>query len=262
MSTTLTTPDVDAIAPRDARPARSAIPFGRLVRVEWFKAIDTRASRWLLALVGLVTAGMMVAPVVATGSFNQNTKDFFSFAAFGVCLLLPVVAALVMTSEWSQRSVLTTFMQEPRRRRVVLAKLSAVGILAGLACAFAAAVSTIALAVSDLLGRDVNWHLSPSIGIGFVVGIALNMAMGAGFGAVLHNSATAIVAIFALPTAFALLEGPLHSVGQWIDFNHMSAWIFDGQWDGHVAKIIVQALLWIALPITVGIVRTTRREIN
>ncbi len=33
------------------------IPFPRLVRAEWAKATDTRAARWLLALVALSTAG-------------------------------------------------------------------------------------------------------------------------------------------------------------------------------------------------------------
>ena len=36
-------------APSAPRP----IPFSRLVGVEWAKATDTRAARWLLALVAL-----------------------------------------------------------------------------------------------------------------------------------------------------------------------------------------------------------------
>jgi ABC-2 type transport system permease protein len=240
----------------------TAIPFNRLLRVEWFKTIDTRASRWLLAVVALVTVGTMFAPVIAVDSFDQKAGDYLGLAAFAVNMLLPVVAALVMTSEWSQRSVLTTFTQEPRRRRVILAKAGAVGILAGIATVFAAAVSAGALAVSDGLGRDLSWHVSPSIGIGFVLGIALNVAMGVGFGILLQNTPMAIVAIFALPTAFGLLAIPLKSVGQWIDPNHLSGWVTYGQWDGHVVKIVFGLLLWTALPITVGIMRTMRRDIS
>jgi hypothetical protein len=47
-----------------APTARSAIPFTRLLRVEWFKAIDTRASRWLLAVVGAVTVAAVVAGIL------------------------------------------------------------------------------------------------------------------------------------------------------------------------------------------------------
>ena len=37
--------------------------------------------------------------------------------------LLPILAIMLVTSEWSQRTALVTFTLEPRRSRVVLAKL-------------------------------------------------------------------------------------------------------------------------------------------
>ena len=40
--------------------------------VEWAKATDTRAARWLLALVALSTVGMMLVPVLAPTSFDQT----------------------------------------------------------------------------------------------------------------------------------------------------------------------------------------------
>ena len=52
------------------------IPFPRLVRVEWAKATDTRAARWLLALVALSTAGMMLVPVLAPTSFDQTYASY------------------------------------------------------------------------------------------------------------------------------------------------------------------------------------------
>ncbi len=262
MSTALSAPERVAAPPDRAPATESGIPFRRLLRVEWFKTVDTRASRWLLALVAVVTIGMMFAPVIATHSFEQRPGDYLGFAAFAVSLLLPVIAVLVMTSEWSQRTVLTTFTQEPRRRRVVLAKIGATAILTVLACLFAAAVAAIALAVSGGLGRDVSWHVNTSVAIGAFLGIALNVAMGVGFGALLQRSATAIVMIFALPTAFALLRTPLHAVGTWIDPAYMLEWVTDGHWSGHVAKILVAVLIWIALPITAGVVRTVRREVT
>ena len=47
-----------------APSAPGPIAFSRLVRVEWAKATDTRAARWLLALTGLMTAGMVLVPVL------------------------------------------------------------------------------------------------------------------------------------------------------------------------------------------------------
>jgi hypothetical protein len=48
--------------------ALGPIPFPRLVRVEWAKATDTRAARWLLALVALSTAGAAVFGGVVTAA--------------------------------------------------------------------------------------------------------------------------------------------------------------------------------------------------
>ena len=80
----------------DAAPssALGPIPFSRLVRVEWAKATDTRAARWLLALVALSTAGMMLAPVLAPTSFDQTYTSYLGVAALGLSILLPVVAIL------------------------------------------------------------------------------------------------------------------------------------------------------------------------
>lgn len=261
MTTLAPFPDITASISQSAPPT-SAVPFTRLLRVEWFKTIDTRVSRWLLGLVALASVGMMLAPLIAVDDFQQTMNDYLSFSAFAVDLLLPVVAALVITSEWGQRTVLTTFTQEPRRQRVIFAKMGAIAGITLIAAAFAAVASVIALAVSSGFGRDVDWHLSPSVAIGFVIGIFLNIAIGVGFGVLLQNTAVAIVAIFALPTLFGLLALPLHSAGQWIDPNHALGWVAAGEWDGHLLKITVLVLFWIVVPITAGIARTVRREIS
>ena len=61
---------------------------------------------------------------------GELTYDTFAAAiGFPMSVILPVVAILSVTSEWSQRSGLTTFTLVPHRGRVVLAKaVVAVGI--------------------------------------------------------------------------------------------------------------------------------------
>ena len=97
------------VAPSDRAPG--PIPFSRLVRVEWSKATDTRVARWLLALVGLGTVGIMLVPVLAPTSFDQTYVSYLGVAAIGQVILLPVVAILMFNGEWSQRSIMTTFTQ-------------------------------------------------------------------------------------------------------------------------------------------------------
>ena len=54
--------------------ARGPIPFSRLVRVEWAKATDTRAARWLILTIALTTTGLMLAPLLATTSIDQTQR--------------------------------------------------------------------------------------------------------------------------------------------------------------------------------------------
>lgn len=82
-------------------------------------------------------------------------------------------------------------------------------------------------------------------------------------GAALHNTAAAIVSYFALGGLFSLLMIPaLEKVGDWINTGQTFGWLLTGDWSGHAAQIAVSAVLWIALPLAVGTVRTVRREIR
>ncbi|MBE7163660.1 MAG: hypothetical protein INR72_20665, partial [Williamsia herbipolensis] len=63
---TMNRPAPTTTARRDER----AIPFGRLVRIEWGKATDTRSARWLLGITMIATVGIMLAPLIATGSIE------------------------------------------------------------------------------------------------------------------------------------------------------------------------------------------------
>lgn len=51
-------------------------------------------------------------------------------------------------------------------------------------------------------------------------------------------------------------------VANWFDYSTAFDWLLTGQWSGHAAQIFVAVALWVAAPLTVGLVRTTRREIN
>jgi len=62
--------------------------------------------------------------VLAPSSIDQTYTSYLAFAAVGLTILLPVVSILTLTSEWSQRTALTTFTQEPRRTRVINAKVT------------------------------------------------------------------------------------------------------------------------------------------
>src|SRR6059058_295421 len=130
MSAATLSPSLRAGGP--AGPAFDRPSFATLTRVELRKTVDTRAGRVLLGLtlaLSTTVLGYLVARGEAGGlSYGGWVRD----AIFPVVLLLPVLGVLGMASEWTQRTVLTTFTATPRRARVLAAKLVA-SMLLGMA---------------------------------------------------------------------------------------------------------------------------------
>lgn len=245
-----------------ATSAPGPIPFTRLVRVEWAKATDTRAARWLLALVGLTTVGLMLVPVVAPKTFDQTYASYLRVAAFGLTILLPVVAILTLTGEWSQRSVMTTFTQEPRRIRVVNAKL-AVSFLLGLGGAiFGGVVAAGGLGLAAASGRALEANMTAGAVTGYLLFVLINVFAAVALGALLQNSAAAIAASFALPAIFAALGRASTLVADWIDTSGPWTWVLKNDWEGHVPQISFSIAIWVAIPLAAGVVRTIRRDIG
>ena len=159
MTTSLShrTLDIDAAPSSTLGP----IPFSRLVRVEWAKATDTRAARWLLALSPLYAAGVMLLPVLFPTRFDQTYTSYLGLAAqVGVTTLLPVVVILMLTGEWSQRSIMITFTQEPRRIRVLNAKVAVSMMLSGGAAVVGGVVTAAALGLASASGRALEANLT------------------------------------------------------------------------------------------------------
>jgi ABC-2 type transport system permease protein len=241
--------------------ALGPIPFSRLVRVEWAKATDTRAARWLLALVALSTVGMMLVPVIAPTTFDQTYNSYLRVASFGLGILLPVVTILLFTSEWSQRSVMTTFTQEPRRIRVVNAKLAVSMLLGGGGAVFGGVVAAAGLALATASGRDLEANLSVGAIASYLLYVILNVLAAVALGVLLQNSAAAIAASFALPATVAALGRASTLVSNWIDMATAWKWMLDNDWAGHVPQICFSIAFWVAVPLAAGIVRTIRRDV-
>ncbi|MCU1529518.1 MAG: hypothetical protein JWP75_3281 [Frondihabitans sp.] len=102
--------------------------FSRILHVELRKSVDTRAARWLL----VVSVALSVC-ALAINSFTEvdNFADFLRGATLPMPALLPIVAILASTSDWSQRSAMTTFVLVPRRSHGRLASRHRGGCRAG-----------------------------------------------------------------------------------------------------------------------------------
>jgi ABC-2 type transport system permease protein len=247
----------------DAAPsAPGPIPFVRLVGSSGPRPPTPAAARWLLALVALSTIAMMLVPVLAPTTFDQTDASYLRVAALGLTILLPVVAILLLTGEWSQRSIMTTFTQEPRRIRVVNAKLAVSMVLGGRCGGLRRGRGRGGHRAGGGIGPHPGANLTVGAIAGYVLFVILNVFGGVALGALLQNSAAAVAASFALPAAFALLGAASPLVSDWIDMSSTWNWVLENDWAGHVPQIAFSVAFWVAIPLAAGVVRTIRRDIG
>ncbi|MFI0446261.1 ABC transporter permease [Actinomadura sp. 6N118] len=246
-------------------PARP--PLLRLTAVELRKMTDTRSGRWLLILIGLTAVAMMPVVLFAVPKQEQTLLEFFTASQTGVSFLLPVLGILAVTTEWSQRTALTTFTLVPERPRILAAKLIAGSALGALFACVGLVTALIARTVGELMGRsDGSWSLSPGrFGLTVLFAVLL-LFMGIAFGMLFMNSPLAIASFFVLPTLWSALGemiSKLKGPASWLDTNRtLTALSEPGITAEEWARAGTSLALWLLLPLVIGTIRLIKREVK
>jgi ABC-2 type transport system permease protein len=263
MSTVLTS---GATRSADGR-STPQVPMGRLVQVELRKLTDTRSGRWLLLTIALLTAAVITIFLFAAPPEELTYENFVNATTTPQAILLPILGILTVTSEWGQRTGLVTFTLEPRRGRVVVAKLVSVVALGLVAVAVALALA----ALGNALGRSLQdgvgtWSFGAEGFRDIVVQQLLAVVQGLAYGMLIMNTAGAIVTYFALPTVWGILTSTVdwfRRVGEWVDLNTTSLPLTEHEMDGDAwARLAVSVLIWIVVPLVLGWLRLLRRELK
>ena len=258
-------------ADRRSRTASARIPMRRIVGVELRKMFDTRSGFWLMASI-VIASVLATAAIIVFAPDDQLTFDNFA-AAIGapMTIILPMIAILAVTSEWSQRSGLTTFTLVPHRGRVLGAKLVGAVLVGVVAMFIALVVGTLGTLVASLVtGQDPVWNGGVTEFALIVLGSVLGMLFGFMLGVVIRNSAGAIVAYFVYTLVLPPLLGLLAMNQQWfadlqpwVDYNNAQTVLFNGsvtseQWQ----QLAVSGTLWFLLPLAVGLFIVRRAEVK
>jgi hypothetical protein len=266
---------VPAATTTGAAPARrtpSPIPTTRLVKVELRKMFNTRSGFWMLISIGVLSPISAGSLLVFGLSSDVTYQNFVRASGFPMSVILPIIAILAVTGEWSQRSGLTTFTLVPSRERVIGAKAIAT-LLVGLgAVSVAFAVGALGnVAGSALAGVDTVWDISLSMAPQMVLYNLVGMAFGFALGVVLRNSAAAIVGYFVaslvVPGILALLaqvRSWFEDLQPWIDWNYTQVALLEGavntgrEW----AMLGSTTMIWIVIPLVVGLLLLRGSEVK
>ena len=247
------------------------IPLSRIVSVELRKSFDTRSGFWLLAGIG-IAAVLATSAVLLFAPEQELVYDSFAAAiGFPMAVILPMIAILSVTSEWSQRSGLTTFTLVPHRGRTVLAKAIVAVAVAVVSMLLAFSIGAVGNVVgSAIAGVDTVWDLSVEALALIVLANVIGLLFGFMLGVLIRNSAGAIVAYFVyslllptLTTVLAINQEWFADLQAWVDPNYAQSALFNGSLTGEQwAQLGVTSLVWLVLPLAVGVLSLLRSEVK
>ena len=233
----------------------------RTIRTPWILAALTVLVTLVLALTPVIDSGKNGAASIGTSAAMLAVLDAIAKGSVVVLLL----GVLTVTSEFRHGTATVTFLQTPRRLRVLAAKAITV-IAAGsalavvnLAAAMAVGLSTGAVQLSMLNG-DLGLHV-----LGLVLAYPLYGALGVGLGALFIYQPVAVV----LPLAWLLVEHGLadnlpRTVRPWSLSAVTSALANAGNVEA-VLPVLAGGLAllgYAALLLSLGAARVLRRDIT
>jgi ABC-type transport system involved in multi-copper enzyme maturation permease subunit len=212
-------------------PAAGRAGFADALRSEFTKIRSTRSTYWTLLALVVVTIGIGAIASYGTAS-HASQIDRASFDATQLSLgglyvgqlVIAVLGALTITSEYSTGMIRTSLAVQPRRGTLFAAKamvFAVVSLVTGLVASFA----SFFIGQGLLSSHHLNVTLSQPNVLRAVIGGALFLTacgmLAYGLGAVLRHTAGAITAAIGLLFVLTVLVNFLP--GTWQD--HVNKWM-------------------------------------
>jgi ABC-2 type transport system permease protein len=246
-------------------PARPGM--ATLTLVEMRKMIDTRSGKWLLGIIALLSVIAVTLGVIVGYRADRTFVNLFLFTMLPIPVILPVLGILLVTTEWSQRTALTTFTQVPQRSRIAAAKLTAGVVFSVLSLVISLLMSAVGNLVVVALDRGSGGWRLPAADLGqTLLLVTLSVAMGIAFGMVFLNTPLAIVVYFLAPiviSAVTAIFGAIRDTMRWLDINSATSPLVDDRLTGEQwAQLATSSALWILLPLVLGMIRLNRSELK
>lgn len=256
----------EAAAWLQTRAARARTPqrFGDLVSVETRKMVNTRSGRALMAGLVVLAAILLALKLTKAGEGGATFENYTMAVTPSVSYLLPLLGLLAMTSEWTQRTALTTFTLTPRRLRVVgarfLAALGLSSVVLAVTTALTAGATSVAGTISD---EGASFAGAGGTVRTTVIAALLQVVMGAAWGALIPQTAVAMGVFIGLPLAWATVAPELApDMAAWLDVADAYERLGSSRPGTDLPQTLAAVGAWVVLPAVVGVVRSLRREVK
>jgi ABC-2 type transport system permease protein len=200
-----------------------------LLAVERIKLFTTRSPMWCTLIALGVTVGF-AALIAGVDNENPVTVASTQFGYnFGLVVVM-VMAALAITTEYRFSTIRATFQAIPNRSAVMLAKTTVVGLFAGLIGLVGAFGS---LAISKLIKPNADLALNTAFEWRTVAGVGLVYAISAviavSVGSLIRHSAGAISILLIytqlVESLVTLIPKAGDDIQKWMPFNNANKFL-------------------------------------
>lgn len=250
------------------------VTFGRVVRAEWIK-LRTLRSSWL----GLAAAALMLLAFAAIFAYTTSTatsvapEDALPESPLQgyllVQLIIGVLGASFVTSEYATGMIKATFAAVPTRLPVLAAKA---GVLGAVGVASMTVMSVLAfLLAQPILGSSSQASLEDGTVLRAVLGAGVYLGLvaliGTASGWIIRSTAGAIGALtallFVVPGLATLLPESFQGVTKYLPSNAGQALMSTVPTDALLTPAVGLGVLglWIAVPLAVAAVLVRRRDV-
>ena len=227
------------------------------VWLEARKSVSTRSGRALVAAAVLLAPAVMA--VVGAASTEPLDDVVGPIVVTGMLSALVVLALGVLSTagEWTHGTVQTTFLLEPRRSRVLVAKSVAVALMGAVSTAVAACLASLVLVGIE---PSASWDGGARAIAMVAVAGAVFALVGAGVGAALGNTPGALTGVCLLNLGvLPLLQAFQPTLAENTDAGNAVLSLAQGD---HTARSITILAVWVGVSIAAGAILTRRRAVQ
>ena len=207
-----------------------------VITVERIKLFSTRSPWWCMIIAAVLTVGFAALTTgFLKGAEEQQATIFITQPGAQLSqMVMMVMAALAVTTEYRFSTIRTSFQAVPQRAALLLGKTAVVAVLAGivgLVASFGAwGVGSLFASSADLsINTGAEWRLLAGQGLVFAISAVIAVAVGI----LIRQSAGAIAILILWPLLVENLVTLIPKVGddlaKWAPFANGSSFLNQGQ---------------------------------
>ncbi|WP_238161764.1 ABC transporter permease subunit [Kribbella antibiotica] len=218
-----------------------------VINVERIKLFTTRSPWWCMIVAAVLSVGLaaLFTGFIPSDQEQQATIFITQGGTQFSQMVMMVMAALAVTTEYRFGTIRTSFQAVPQRSQMLLGKTVVVGLLAGLVGLVAAFgawfIGTLFVGSADLaIDTGAEWRLLAGRGIVFFLSAVIAVAVGI----LIRQSAGAIAILILWPLLVENLFNLIPKIGddlsKWSPFQNASSFLTQGN-DGGFAGAVGDA---------------------